>query len=171
MFGIIGEVISARSFSSLWYWIAVAVFWAQMTRQVMGVPHDVVARARDGGAALEVLELTAQMQAQRILFYWQRSQVLAVVLITAQLALITALAFYYGIELAQAIWFLAVPLVMIWGFALRGAQLVMGEKGRGAALLKLMYRLRFATQIIGFGFIFANAIWAMYRLVLQGFAG
>ncbi|MDZ7904405.1 MAG: component of SufBCD complex, partial [Cypionkella sp.] len=56
MLGLMLEAISLRSFSTLWYWIAVAVFWVRSLRGVMGISHGMVARARRGGAALAHLE-------------------------------------------------------------------------------------------------------------------
>jgi hypothetical protein len=43
------EVIDMRSFSSLWYWIALAVMWSSASHYVLGVPFDLVQRARRRG--------------------------------------------------------------------------------------------------------------------------
>lgn len=50
----ISEVIDFRSFSNLWFWIALAVMWSTASHWVMGVPWDLVQRARrQGGRAGE----------------------------------------------------------------------------------------------------------------------
>ena len=39
------ELIDMRSFSNLWYWIALAVMWSTASHWVLGVPWDMVIRA------------------------------------------------------------------------------------------------------------------------------
>ena len=53
------DVIDPRSFSSLWYWIVLAVAWSSASHWVLGVPFDVVTRARrhGGQAALDLDDL------------------------------------------------------------------------------------------------------------------
>jgi hypothetical protein len=43
---IVFEVIDMRSFSNLWYWIALAVLWSSTSHWVLGVPFDMIQRAR-----------------------------------------------------------------------------------------------------------------------------
>jgi hypothetical protein len=47
------EVIDMRSFSNLWYWIALAVLWSTTSHWVLGVPYDLVQRARREGGETE----------------------------------------------------------------------------------------------------------------------
>ena len=50
------STIDLRSFSNLWFWLMLAVAWSNVTHFVMGVPFDMVQRAkRKGGAALALL--------------------------------------------------------------------------------------------------------------------
>ena len=42
------EAIDLRSFSNLWYWIGLAVFWSSVSYWVLGVPWDLIQRARRG---------------------------------------------------------------------------------------------------------------------------
>ncbi len=45
------------SFSNLWYWIALAVMWSSTSHWVLGVPYDMIQRARrEGGQAEADLE-------------------------------------------------------------------------------------------------------------------
>ena len=51
------EMIDMRSFSNLWFWIALAVMWSTASHWVLGVPFDMVLRARrHGGEAQADLE-------------------------------------------------------------------------------------------------------------------
>ncbi len=43
---LIFDLIDMRSFSNLWYWIALAVTWSSTSHWVLGVPFDMVLRAR-----------------------------------------------------------------------------------------------------------------------------
>ena len=42
------ELIDMRSFSNLWFWIVLAVLWSSTSHWVLGVPWDMVQRARSG---------------------------------------------------------------------------------------------------------------------------
>ena len=67
-FQLITEVIDLRSFSNLWYWIGLAVVWSTVSHWVLGVPYDIVLRARRrGGQAMEDLEDLARINVNRIL--------------------------------------------------------------------------------------------------------
>ena len=51
------ELIDMRSFSNLWFWIALAVVWSSASHWILGVPIDLVYRAgRIGGQAERDLE-------------------------------------------------------------------------------------------------------------------
>ena len=62
------EVIDMRSFSNLWFWIALAVVWSSASHWVLGVPFDMVHRARrHGGQAQIDLDDLARINANRLL--------------------------------------------------------------------------------------------------------
>ena len=42
---LLNEMIDMRSFSNLWFWIALAVMWSTTSHWVLGVPFDMVIRA------------------------------------------------------------------------------------------------------------------------------
>lgn len=63
------ELIDMRSFSNLWYWIILAVAWSSASHWVLGVPYDMVHRARRmGGQAQEDLEAMVRINCNRILY-------------------------------------------------------------------------------------------------------
>jgi hypothetical protein len=169
MLGLIGEAISLRSFSSLWYWIAVAVFWIAATGRVLGISFASVNRARGGGLALMQLETMTHIAAQIWSAGWQKWQVLWVALAAATLASLSLLAFSYGIELAQALWFLVFPYLMILALQLRLALRILGENISDEALIQVMYRFRIKVQVIGFIFIFPTVGFAFFHLLITGY--
>ena len=46
-----------RSFSNLWYWIALAVLWSTVSHWVLGVPFDMVQRAAPATAGRRETDL------------------------------------------------------------------------------------------------------------------
>lgn len=171
MWGIIGDAISLRSFASLWYWLALAVFWIWALGQAMGLPWGMMARARRNADGLAQLQALAQILAQHRVQMWRAGQVLWVALAATLLSLLTALAFFYGIELAQAVWFLTTPLLLIWAGNLRAAVVIARAAGQGAALLKVMFYLQIYTQAIAFVFILLTIAFAFFQMLLTGQLG
>ncbi len=169
MLGLIGEAISLRSFSSLWYWVAAAVFWIAATGRVLGISFASVNRARGGGLALMQLETMTQIAVQIWVAGWQKWQVLWVALSAATLVGLSLLAFSYGIEFAQALWFLVFPYLMIMALQLRLALRILGEDVGDKALITMMYRFRIKVQLIGFTFISLTASFAFFHLMIHGY--
>jgi hypothetical protein len=167
MLGLIAEVISLRSFSNIWYWLALAAFWTWAMGQVMGVSNALLRQSLRGESA--DLERLAQIQAQVWLTRWQRGQVWIVTFGTAALGLISVLAFFSGSEFAQAVWFIAMPYALIWLIWLRLALLIMREKPQAGALVRVMFNTKNHVQIIGFAFIFITMFNAFVHLLVNGY--
>lgn len=172
LLSLIASQIDHRSFSSLWYWIVIALIWAGLTRSAMGVPYDLMARARRlGGAPQADVEALARIHAERMVFYWSRGKVFQVGFLGFVLSGLLVLAVGFQFEFAQAVLFLLLPLVLISANSLRVAQRVLGDDGRGDALHKLIFRHRFVVQIVGFTFIFLTAIFGFVHNLTVGFYG
>ena len=66
---VIFELIDMRSFSNLWYWIALAVLWSSTSHWVVGVPFDMILRARrQGGQPQADLETMVRINVTRLLY-------------------------------------------------------------------------------------------------------
>ena len=66
---VILEHIDMRSFSNLWFWIALAVMWSTASHWVIGVPFDMVTHARKyGGQAQGDLEELVRINTSRLLY-------------------------------------------------------------------------------------------------------
>ena len=66
---VIFELIDMRSFSNLWYWIMLAVMWSSSSHWVLGVPFDLISRARrNGGEAQQDLESLVRINITRLLY-------------------------------------------------------------------------------------------------------
>ena len=69
------EVIDMRSFSNLWFWIVLAVVWSSVSHWILGVPYDMVSRARrdSGGTAEADLEAIVRVNINRLLLIVQHN--------------------------------------------------------------------------------------------------
>lgn len=168
------DVIDARSFSNLWYWIVLAVAWSTASHYVVGVPFDMITRAkRQGGEAFDDLAQLVGVNTRRLI-YISRVSGLAILgfwafVMTAMLLL----AFWYWIEFAQAVVLLAVPMTLVGWLTLRAAQKIEMDQPTGPDLLKRLLRHRFYTHVIGMISIFVSAMFGMYQnlYVVPGFGG
>ena len=67
-YDVIFDLIDMRSFSNLWYWIVLAVMWSSVSHWVLGVPFDMISRARRyGGQAQADLEALVRITTGRLL--------------------------------------------------------------------------------------------------------
>lgn len=166
------EVIDMRSFSNLWFWIALAVFWSSASHWVLGVPYDMVLRARRAGGQAEAdLEAITRVNVNRLLYIGRVSGVWIVASSCFVLSILVVLAFWYGVEFAQAVLFLVFPMMLIGGLSLSTAGRIESEAATGELLRKRLARHRFYTQVIGMISIFITALWGMYQNLTIGVLG
>ncbi len=172
-YGTVFEVIDMRSFSNLWFWLALAFLWSSVGHWVLGVPYDMVARARrHGGQAVRDLEDLARIHSGRMLYIAREAGVWLSAIVAAVLTGLALLGFLYGIEFAQALFLLGFPMTGVWLLSLRTAHLILTRDGQGEALYRRLRAHRVVTQMIGMASIFVTAMWGMYQnLVLGPFYG
>lgn len=166
------ELIDLRSFSNLWFWIALAVTWSTASHWVLGVPFDMVGRARRHGGQAEIdLEDMARINVNRLLHISRVSGLWLLALACCLLTLLALLGFFYDIEFAQALLLLAFPMALVWMMSIRTAHLIEKGENSGEALWRRMTRHRFYTQLIGVVAIFVTAMWGMYQNMVLGALG
>jgi hypothetical protein len=167
---IITSLIDFRTFSSIWYWLAVLVTWAVATHWVIGVPFDMVVRARrQGGQAAQDLEIMVAINLRRLMTI---SGTPAVILVGIGAFVVTAaamLGFVYGLELAQGLFCLAFPLVFVGLLTQRSCLQFAQDQPTGPALILAMVRLRFWIQLIAITALFCTALLGIYVLLSQRF--
>jgi hypothetical protein len=166
------DVIDARSFSNIWFWIVLAVVWSSASHYVIGVPFDVIQRARrQGGQAMLDLEDAVRVNVNRILFVGETAGYWLLGLVTFVLTTLLVLAIWYRIEIAQAIILLALPMTLVGLLSLRLARRIAAEIPTGDLLFRYLHRHRFWTQAIGMVSIFVTATYGMYHnlVVVNGF--
>lgn len=164
------ELIDLRSFSNLWFWIALAVTWSTTSHWVLGVPWDMAMRARRGlgETAMADFEDMMRINTARLMFIAAQSGTLLAGITAFMLTSLALLGFVYGNEFSQALFLLGFPLTGVGLLSLRTARLIHAEAPRGAALIKRLSRHRVLVQMIGMASIFVTAMWGMYQNMAIG---
>lgn len=117
--GVIG-LLDSRSFVTVWYWLILVGMWSATGRSVLGVPSEVLGRARaeiragrpDGAAAITLLDWLSL-----VLPRWRMgSREAAVVLAVTSFALTSLfiLGFLFWLEMAQALFLLLFPFWLLF---------------------------------------------------------
>ena len=160
-YGRVFELIDTRSFSNMWYWIALAVTWSGASHWVLGVPYDLVQAARRrGGTAQDDLYDLVRVNVNRLLSIAEISGQWIAGLLAFVLSMLLILGFFYDMEFAQALFMLAFPLSIVFGLSIRTARGI--KAADGADLYKRLGRQRLMTQVIGMISIFFTAMWGMF---------
>ena len=158
------EMIDMRSFSNLWFWIALAVLWSTASHWVIGVPFDMVVRARRHGGQAEVdLEDIVRVNVNRLLYITHVSGLWLLGFGCFLLTGLFVLGFAYGVEFAQAVFLLALPMSLLFAMSLSTARLIAAHRLSGEELRKRLGRHRIYTQMLGVVSIFVTALWGMYQ--------
>ena len=158
------STIDLRSFSNIWFWIAVAVAWSNVTHFIVGVPFDMVVRARRrGGQAMADLEVMAVLQARRRNQIMRSSGVPLLAFWSMVLTVLAVLAFGYGVEMAQAVTLLMIPMTLAAGLGLGLAKKLEAEPLTGAALTRKLTLHRVLIQAIGLLGILVTTMWGTWH--------
>lgn len=166
------ELIDMRSFSNLWFWIALAVVWSSASHWVLGVPFDMVIRARRvGGQAVVDLQDITRVNVNRILYVTDVSGIWILGFVCFLLSTLLVLGFYYWVEFAQALFLIGFPMSLVGLINLSTARRIRREDLQGADLSKRLTRCRIYTQIIGMISIFVTALFGMYQNLSIGVLG
>ncbi len=158
------EMIDMRSFSNLWFWIALAVMWSSTSHYVLGVPWDMVVRARKGRAqAMDDMNALAAINTRRILYISHESGLLLTGLVFFLLTGAAMLGWGYGREFAQAVFLLMLPMSVVWLLSVRTAARIEAAGLVSDELIARLTRHRLFVQMIGMLSIFVTAMWGMYQ--------
>ncbi len=158
------EMIDMRSFSNLWFWIALAVMWSSASHWVIGVPFDMIVRARRHGGQAEVdLEDIVRVNVNRLLYIGHVSGIWLLAFGCFLLSGLFLLGFVYGVEFAQAVFLLALPMAMLLAMSMATARVIYELELSGEDLRARLVRHRIYTQVLGVVSIFVTALWGMYQ--------
>ena len=161
------ELIDMRSFSNLWYWLAVAVFWSTASHWILGIPYDLVQRAaRQGGQAETDLEDLVRINLNRVFYVVDHSGPWLAAMVMALLSTLLIMGFWYGAEFAQAVFFLVFPMTLISILNVWTGSLIRKNNARGKQLRKYLQVHRLITQVTGMISIFVTGLYGMAQNML-----
>ncbi|GGG75106.1 hypothetical protein GCM10011415_24540 [Salipiger pallidus] len=161
---IVLETIELRSFSNLWFWIALAVMWSSASHWVLGVPFDMVMRARRQGGQAELdLEDMVRINVNRLLYISEVSGVWVIGIGCMILSALLVSGFVYGAEISQALFLLGCPMALVGLLSVRIALRIRGFGLTGPDLWRKLGTHRFVIQLIGMMSIFITALWGMFH--------
>ena len=166
------ELIDMRSFSNLWFWIALAVLWSSSSHWILGVPYDMVTRARRNGgqAEADLIDIT-RVNVNRILYIGRVAGSWLLAFVCFFLTALLVLGFWYNVEFAQALFLLAFPMSLVGLLSLKTATEIERDAQDAEDLCKRLSRHRVYTQMIGTFSIFVTALWGMYQNLSIGVLG
>ena len=161
-----------RSFSNLWYWIGLAVLWSTASHWSMGVPFDLVQRARRiGGQSEQDLLDIVRINRNRLLYIVEVSGLALLGLSCFFFTGLAMLGFVYGVEFAQAVFLLMFPLVLVTLINISAARKLSRVEPELAFVAKTLMRCRIYTQIVGMISILITSLWGMYQNFSIGVLG
>lgn len=158
------HVIDLGSFSSLWYWIGVAIVWSTVSHWVLGIPYDLIQRAkRQGGQAETDLNDLVRINVNRQLNAAAVAGIWLIGILFFVLSMLAGLGFIYRIEVAQAIFLIVFPMSFVGALSVSTSRLIAATDPEGEALFAVLHRHRLWTQIIGMVAIFITGLYGMFH--------
>ncbi|SDE27213.1 hypothetical protein SAMN05421538_105117 [Paracoccus isoporae] len=175
-------LLDSRSFASPWFWLVFFAAWSLAGRSVLGVPSDVLSRA---GRALREDAASTPAEAAMLLDWLRlniprmrigrRGGAVLTGLSCFGLTLLALLGFGYGLEMAQALSLILIPMALLFALRLRLAHHLrwvleaahLGQPAREAAAqaLRRINRYRTVHAVISVLSVMATALWASLWLL------
>ena len=153
-----------RSFSNLWFWIALAVVWSTASHWVLGVPYDMVGRARrKGGQSAQDLLDILRIYTGRLLHIADQAGLWIIAGGAFTLTALLTLGFFYDVEFAQALFLIAFPMSLVSLLSVRTARALHTTDHTLEDVFKRLARHRLIVQIIGMISIFVTSLWGMFQ--------
>ena len=158
------QVISLHTFSSVWYWLAMAVTWSMISHWILGVPFDMIFRAkRYGGEAEADLEVLVALNVRRLNNLSEVAGIWILGFASFVLSALFTAGFLYDFELAQGLFLLAMPMSVTGLITTQQSRRFATKQPAGQALCAALLRIRFWFQVIAVFSIFVTAMFGMYR--------
>jgi hypothetical protein len=142
------ETLAAASFLSIWYWVLHAVVWTLACYRTLGVPLDMLHRARGAPEIAGRVDALAQLASARIGGVHDLLGAPIAALIGFILAVLAVIGFGLAVEAAQAAFVIVLPLAVIGYSKLRLALAVRRRGMAGAELVLALARRRVWHQFI-----------------------
>lgn len=143
-----------------------AIAWSSASHWILGVPSDLVQRARqEGGKTQERVHELLLINISRIKNIQNTTGLAISTLVSFFLTGFLILGFVYWIEFFQALFLLAFPLVFVGMLSARAARKLDADLPEGEDLYKMFRRLRLTIQFIGLVSISITSVWGMLYVI------
>jgi len=142
------QSFAAAGFQSIWYWVLHVVVWTLACYRTLGVPHDMLLRARRVPEIAARVDVLAHLTSERIGGIFDSAGVPIAAGAGFVLATLAALGFVSGLEVAQAAFVLLLPLAAIGYSKLRLALFLRRRRIVGPRLVLMLARRRVWHQLI-----------------------
>lgn len=176
--------LDSRSFGTVWFWVVLVGLWSASGRRVLDVPSEVLLRARRaaGAGRPEADEVIALLDWLSLtLPRWRLGRTEGAVFLGLCLFALTSLAilgFGYGLEMAQALVFLASPFAILFWLRVwlaRGLELLLSDAQTGARpvadvagqVLQRMQRHRWLVSVMALATVAATAFWGTLWMLMH----
>lgn len=157
------ELIDLRSFSNIWFWLILGLVWTRVINAPLGVPVDLIRRAQKGDAQARVdVANLADIEVRQRHALWGNFSALRTALWTFCLTVLGIVGFFYGKEIAQALFVLGLPLAVVALIVTLHAKALHAAQPKGTALYTQLMRLKYQVQAVGLTAVFFASIWGMY---------
>lgn len=170
------SLLDSRSFGTIWFWLVLVGMWSASGRHVLGVPTEILSRARrmqtlgepEGQAVLALLDWLSLTLPR-----WRLGTGEGAVFLGCAAFVLTSLAilgFGYGLEMAQALTLLLLPfMILFWMRVLLARRLTplleaadSGERpvsGVGAEAARRMQTHRHVVTALSIVAVALTALW------------
>lgn len=166
MWAVLRDILSFESFTSIWYWIFLALGWNSLSHWTLGVPFDAVIRAdRRGGAFEDHVDTVAHAMAERLIYVMNMAGPYIIGIGVFAMTALASMAFWLRLELAQAMFVFLFPLMVVTGKDVYFAYRISAQNLRGKELRRSLFWQRFLTQIAGMTSLVAAAIFLTQKLL------
>jgi len=156
-------ILDLHTFSNIWYWLAVAVTWAVVSHWVLGIPFDLIIRARRSmPGAVDDLQTLFDFHVRRFIMIEDLAGIPIIALSTFVLTGLAMTGFYYDVEMAQGIFLIGFPLTIVGAICQHACRRYQQHPPAPEDLVKELLRLRIIIQVVAMIAIFFTAIYGMY---------
>ena len=174
-------LLDSRSFSTVWYWILLFGLWSVAGRRVIGVPVEILSRARgalrsgraESPEVMSLLDWLSLTLPRRNIGTGEGALLLG--LAAFLLTTLAVLGFEYGLEMAQALVLLMLPFALVFlaemrlarrlALVLRQAETGGSVNAAGTQAARLMRRHRLMVTLLSILVValtaFYGAIWML----------
>ncbi|MEM9049311.1 MAG: hypothetical protein AAGC92_11395 [Pseudomonadota bacterium] len=166
------DLFETATFDNVWYWIITVVAWSATCHWTLGVPYDAIVRAdQKGGPPAAHVEALGQASIARMTTVIRSAGIYIAAGAGFLAACVVTLGFWTGIEMAQGVALLLVPLMLVAVLNARLALRLEAAPLSGAAFRRALTRQRFWNQVIGLASVTIAAAVAALHIVREKLVG